>query len=577
MKVMQALYGLEQARLAHFQLRMDTLKHAFDPDWNDERSEELNAERAAKAKQAMHIFRENYTNPKWLDTTIEADVRRVVQQNIKEYHDSWENECKGYRNGLLRDVNRLYENYLLLLALPKALADLVEADREMLHKTFMRKDEEKGDYKFRENTIAKFLHNFDAFQVEFKKRSLSWNPHEDALREFYRNVVRPDKTYQQYNLSKLVTFEEEREMVAHIFRHLVFVQQNLIYFSLKEFEIKRYGLEKLAREQSKDTLKQLVVKTACETLKTQARKANVELEQMATWAEDMQKHLADFALHLSKHQEKDKDKEKEREQDKKFKGKRFEKETPAPKIHEGKTEERLFMDNVRQLHALLRESAQVLVGKLTMCLEVTEQNILDKQRTNIDFIEEGLIMLLEPFGLGQEPEDKITLQMENEKTASILQDLFQQIDYNWEENGKVVQNMIMKTLKMFDAPNPSQFSLIELSANWDEDKEFYIDLFNHSLAYEKEAIAQIAQKSQNWEVSRMVGIDRIIMQMAIAEMVHFPSIPVKVTINEYLDMAKVYSTPKSKPFINGMLDQISATMQKEGTIRKSGRGLIDNK
>ena len=75
----------------------------------------------------------------------------------------------------------------------------------------------------------------------------------------------------------------------------------------------------------------------------------------------------------------------------------------------------------------------------------------------------------------------------------------------------------------------------------------------------------------------MADIDRIIMKMAIAEMVHFTSIPVKVSINEYLEMAKMYSTPRSKQFINGLLDQVSQSMQKEGTIRKSGRGLMDNK
>lgn len=575
MKVMQALYGLEQARVATYQICMERISHAFDPDWNDERSEALTAERNEKAKKSMQIFRENYLDARWLDTTIEPDVRRTVQQYIKEYHTNMDAERKGFQNGLLRDVNRLYDNYLLLLALPKALTELVEADREMLRVAHIQKEETKGDYKFRENKVALFLGKNDALQLELKKRNLSWGLYEEPLRDFYRSVLRQDKTYQQYNQSKFVTFEEEREIVSHIFRHLVFTQQNLIFFSLKEFDVKRYGLEAMAKDQPKEAMKLQIIKTATETLQANALKMNLPVETITDWAEDMQKHLKDFAQNLAKSQEKERDKPKDKEKDR-----NFEKEKEKEKdilTQEGKALERAFMDGVRQLHALLRESAHVLVGKLSACLEFAEQNLLDRQRFNIDFIEEALHDFLNVFGVGNHPQDKITLQMENEKGASILQDLFTQLDYNWEENGKVVQSMLMKTIKMFASPAPADFALVELSANWEDDKYFYQELFREAVEYATEADAQISQKAQNWDISRMVGIDRIIMQMAIAEMVHFTSIPVKVSINEYLEIAKVYSTPRSKQFINGMLDQIAQNMQQQGVIRKSGRGLIDNK
>jgi len=71
--------------------------------------------------------------------------------------------------------------------------------------------------------------------------------------------------------------------------------------------------------------------------------------------------------------------------------------------------------------------------------------------------------------------------------------------------------------------------------------------------------------------------DQVILGMALAEMVNFPGIPVKVTINEYIELAKEYSTPKSRQFINGILDVISKKMQESGAMKKSGRGLIDNK
>ena len=86
----------------------------------------------------------------------------------------------------------------------------------------------------------------------------------------------------------------------------------------------------------------------------------------------------------------------------------------------------------------------------------------------------------------------------------------------------------------------------------------------------------IAEKANNWDISRIALIDMIIIKMAITEMIQFPSIPIKVTINEFIEISKRYSTPKSKQFINGILDVLANQLSSNGTIRKSGRGLIDN-
>ena len=87
----------------------------------------------------------------------------------------------------------------------------------------------------------------------------------------------------------------------------------------------------------------------------------------------------------------------------------------------------------------------------------------------------------------------------------------------------------------------------------------------------------IADNTRNWEVERLPLTDRVILEMAIAELICFPGIPVKVTINEYIELAKGYSTPKSRQFINGILDVIAKALQDTGAVKKSGRGLIDNK
>ena len=93
----------------------------------------------------------------------------------------------------------------------------------------------------------------------------------------------------------------------------------------------------------------------------------------------------------------------------------------------------------------------------------------------------------------------------------------------------------------------------------------------HNEEYEKWIESQV----ENWELERIALMDMIIMKLALAELINFPSIPVKVTINEYIEISKSYSSVKSKVFINGILDKLVAKLRAEGVIRKSGRGLIE--
>lgn len=153
--------------------------------------------------------------------------------------------------------------------------------------------------------------------------------------------------------------------------------------------------------------------------------------------------------------------------------------------------------------------------------------------------------------------------------------VFEEIDINWQENSKAIKSMVNKTLKSIDEDR-EEIDIVDLTPNWEDDREFLVDLYRltleHDLAYEK----IIRDKAENWTVDRIASLDSIVIKMAIAEMIHFSSIPVKVTINEYIDLSKNYSTQKSKQFVNGMLDVISQELQDQNLIRKSGRGLIDN-
>lgn len=110
-----------------------------------------------------------------------------------------------------------------------------------------------------------------------------------------------------------------------------------------------------------------------------------------------------------------------------------------------------------------------------------------------------------------------------------------------------------------------------------EDKEFVKKLFRDTLRYQDDYSKLIAENISNWEKERVCVIDMIIMKIAITELIHFEQIPVKVTMNEYIEISKYFSTPKSKIFINGILDRVSKKLLEEKVIVKKGLGLLDSK
>ncbi len=160
----------------------------------------------------------------------------------------------------------------------------------------------------------------------------------------------------------------------------------------------------------------------------------------------------------------------------------------------------------------------------------------------------------------------------------VILNFFSEKDLSWSENKSVVRSLATKLIKnVFEQVEEGTELLPEIAMNWEDDKEFFQNIFN--LTIENEAIHKglIAKKTQNWDIERVAFTDKIIMSMALTEMKFFPSIPVKVSINEYIDISKTYSTPKSKQFVNGLLDVMSKEMIESGVIKKSGRGLLDNK
>lgn len=156
-----------------------------------------------------------------------------------------------------------------------------------------------------------------------------------------------------------------------------------------------------------------------------------------------------------------------------------------------------------------------------------------------------------------------------------VEQIFEEKFINWPVDKDVLQALVSKTFKNFASEDPQKNKLAEVCPNWAEDRPFIVDLFTKTIAFEKEYQEMIAQKTKNWEAERIAMMDTLLMRMAITELLHFSSIPVKVTINEYIEISKEFSTPKSNSFINGILDKIYADLQAAGKIRKTGRGLLE--
>jgi len=160
---------------------------------------------------------------------------------------------------------------------------------------------------------------------------------------------------------------------------------------------------------------------------------------------------------------------------------------------------------------------------------------------------------------------------------TIINDFYEEEVLHWAEDKEIVKGMVEKTIKTYNPEKSDQLGLMTLSIDWEDDKAFVEKLYNYAANLPEENKKLIADNTRNWEVDRLPLTDRVILEMAIADLITFPNIPVKVTINEYIELAKGYSTPKSRQFVNGILDVISKSLLEIGTMKKSGRGLIDNK
>ena len=195
-------------------------------------------------------------------------------------------------------------------------------------------------------------------------------------------------------------------------------------------------------------------------------------------------------------------------------------------------------------------------------------------RALLDHEEYTEYMASEERGFQVDRESLVRMFRKHMVNFDLFQDMLEEESIFWVDDLDLAASMAIKTIKTIKEGD-EEVELLPLWRDDDDDKAFMEDLFTQTLALGEESEALIKEGAQNWELERIATTDRILMKMALAEARTFESIPLKVTLNEYIELSKYYSTPKSHGFINGILDQLFTKLKEGGKIKKVGRGLIE--
>ena len=153
---------------------------------------------------------------------------------------------------------------------------------------------------------------------------------------------------------------------------------------------------------------------------------------------------------------------------------------------------------------------------------------------------------------------------------------FEEKNIHWADDIDFVNTLVLKTIDFIPESATDNLPIAILYKDEKEDTMFAKELFKKVIEHSDEADKMIQGKTENWELERIAFMDVLLMKMSIIEFLYFPTIPVKVTLNEYIELAKQYSTPKSSVFVNGILDKLLADFKNDGRLQKQGRGLVEN-
>ena len=167
----------------------------------------------------------------------------------------------------------------------------------------------------------------------------------------------------------------------------------------------------------------------------------------------------------------------------------------------------------------------------------------------------------------------LSIFKEDIANSELLYSFFEEKSINWLDDLDLCCSMVIKSLKGIKIDE--EFIPMPLFKENDDEKEFVIELFRKTILNNEENEKLIAELADNWELDRIAKMDMFLLKMGLTELQIFPSIPTKVTLNEYIEISKFYSTPKSNLFINGILDKAIGKLTLAKKIVKTGRGLIN--
>jgi N utilization substance protein B len=200
-----------------------------------------------------------------------------------------------------------------------------------------------------------------------------------------------------------------------------------------------------------------------------------------------------------------------------------------------------------------------------------KQDLIKKLFTQIEKSDVYIDYMSKPKGDFAEQKAFIVKLFKSEVcNSSILLNYFEEVRIHWTDDFDHVFSMIIKLFKSFKEGDET--TILDLYK--DDEEEFILKLFRRSVSNFESHTSQLAEYTKNWDSDRLAKMDIFIMNLAITEAKEFNQIPLKVTLNEYIEISKFYSTPKSSNFINGVLDKVFGQLTKDGAIRKVGRGLV---
>jgi N utilization substance protein B len=259
-----------------------------------------------------------------------------------------------------------------------------------------------------------------------------------------------------------------------------------------------------------------------------------------------------------------------------------------------KKKEELYIDLASKKHLATKEernpSLKFVQNKVLAIIATSEalkQALEERKIKNWQQNDDIILLLIESIkasNLYQNYMQKATSSFEEDR--NFIADLYTEViapseklydyleDYKltWIDDLAGINTLILKQIKQLKSEEDAL--IIPKVYKDKDDKEFVTNLFRKTVLNEVDLSKEYIDKTPNWDVERIAELDTIILKMAICELLKFPSIPTKVTINEYLEIAKEYSTPKSSIFINGILDNLVKEFEKDKRLTKSGRGLL---